>query len=278
MRKFWYNMFRNKKRGKAVSNIQADAIRVAYDDRVIIDSLSTAIPEGNITTIIGSNGCGKSTLLKALTRILPVQAGAVYLDGLAIAQLPTKEVARKLALLPQVLEATEGISVYELVSYGRFPHQNGLGYLSDLDREKINWALEVTQTTAYARLPVDDLSGGQRQRVWIAMALAQDTDTIFLDEPTTYLDLNHQLEVLELLRDLNQTRQKTIVMVLHDVNLSARFSDYMIAMKEGEIRHHGPVSDIMTADILRDIFQIESQLLQAPGQDYPTLLTYNLIK
>jgi iron complex transport system ATP-binding protein len=261
-----------------VISIQADAIRVAYDDRVIIDSLSTTIPEGKITTIIGSNGCGKSTLLKSLTRIVPVQAGAVYLDGQAIAQLPTKEVARKLALLPQVLEATEGISVYELVSYGRFPHQNGLGYLSDLDREKINWALEVTQTTAYARLPVDDLSGGQRQRVWIAMALAQDTDTIFLDEPTTYLDLNHQLEVLELLRDLNQTRQKTIVMVLHDVNLSARFSDYMIAMKRGKIGHHGPVSDIMTADILRDIFQIEAQLLQLPGQDYPTLLTYNLIK
>ena len=261
-----------------MTSIQADAIRVAYEDRVIIDSLSTTIPEGKITTIIGSNGCGKSTLLKALTRILPLQAGAVYLDGQAIAQLPTKEVARKLALLPQVLEATEGISVYELVSYGRFPHQNGLGYLSDLDREKINWALEVTQTTAYARLPVDDLSGGQRQRVWIAMALAQDTDTIFLDEPTTYLDLNHQLEVLELLRDLNQTRQKTIVMVLHDVNLSARFSDYMIAMKEGEIRHRGPVSDIMTADILRDIFQIEAQLLQVPGQDYPTLLTYDLIK
>ena len=153
-----------------MTSIQADAIRVAYDDRVIIDSLSTTIPEGKITTIIGANGCGKSTLLKALTRILPVQAGAVYLDGQAIAQLPTKEVARKLALLPQFLEATEGISVYELVSYGRFPHQNGLGYLSDLDREKINWALEVTQTTAYARLPVDDLSGGQRQRVWIAMA------------------------------------------------------------------------------------------------------------
>ena len=160
-----------------MSTIQAEAIRVAYEDRVIIDSLSTAIPKEKITTIIGSNGCGKSTLLKALTRILPLQAGAVYLDGQAIAQLPTKEVAKKLALLPQVLEATEGISVYELVSYGRFPHQNGLGYLSDLDREKVNWALEVTQTTAYARLPVDDLSGGQRQRVWIAMALAQDTDT-----------------------------------------------------------------------------------------------------
>ncbi|MDG4513580.1 ABC transporter ATP-binding protein [Streptococcus suis] len=259
-----------------MSSIQAENIQVAYDDRVIIEKLSTRIPSGKITTIIGANGCGKSTLLKALTRILPLQEGAIYLDGQAIAQLPTKEVAKKLALLPQVLEATEGISVYELVSYGRYPHQNGLGYLTDQDREKINWALEVTQTAPFARFPVDDLSGGQRQRVWIAMALAQDTDTIFLDEPTTYLDLNHQLEVLELLKELNLSQQKTIVMVLHDVNLSARFSDHMIAMKDGEIRHHGSVSSIMTTEILSDIFNIEPQLIQAPGQEYPILLTYDL--
>ncbi len=261
-----------------MSSIQAENIQVSYDNRIIIDELSTSIPKGNITTIIGANGCGKSTLLKALTRIIPVQEGAIYLDGQAISQLPTKEVAKKLALLPQVLEATEGISVYELVSYGRFPHQNGLGHLTDQDREKINWALEVTQTAPYARLPVDDLSGGQRQRVWIAMALAQDTDTIFLDEPTTYLDLNHQLEALELLKELNQSRQKTIVMVLHDVNLSARFSDYMIAMKEGDIRYHGSVSNMMTTEILRDIFSIEPQLMQVAGQDYPILLTYDLKK
>lgn len=261
-----------------MSSIRADAIRVAYEQKAIIDDLTTDIPKGKITTIIGANGCGKSTLLKALTRILPIQKGAVYLDGQAISQLPTKEVAKKMALLPQVLEATEGISVYELVSYGRFPHQNGLGYLSDQDREKINWALEVTQTTSFARLPVDGLSGGQRQRVWIAMALAQDTDTIFLDEPTTYLDLNHQLEVLELLQNLNKKRGKTIVMVLHDLNLSARFSDYMIAMKEGSIRHYGAVSSIMTVDILKEIFKIEAQLIQAPNQDYPILLTYSLSK
>jgi len=261
-----------------VSSIQAENIQVAYDDRVIIEKLSTRIPSGKITTIIGANGCGKSTLLKALTRILPLQEGAIYLDGQAIAQLPTKEVAKKLALLPQVLEATEGISVYELVSYGRYPHQNGLGYLTDQDREKINWALEATQTAPFARFPVDDLSGGQRQRVWIAMALAQDTDTIFLDEPTTYLDLNHQLEVLELLKDLNLSQQKTIVMVLHDVNLSARFSDHMIAMKEGNIRYNGSVSCIMTTEILSDIFNIEPQLIQAPGQEYPILLTYDLKK
>ncbi|HEM6538907.1 TPA: ABC transporter ATP-binding protein [Streptococcus suis] len=261
-----------------MSSIQAENIQVSYDNRIIIDELSTSIPKGSITTIIGANGCGKSTLLKALTRIIPVQEGAIYLDGQAISQLPTKEVAKKLALLPQVLETTEGISVYELVSYGRFPHQNGLGHLTDQDREKINWALEVTRTAPYARLPVDDLSGGQRQRVWIAMALAQDTDTIFLDEPTTYLDLNHQLEVLELLKELNQSRQKTIVMVLHDVNLSARFSDYMIAMKEGDIRYHGSVSNMMTTEILRDIFSIEPQLMQVAGQDYPILLTYDLKK
>ena len=261
-----------------MSSIQAENIQVAYDDRVIIEKLSTRIPSGKITTIIGANGCGKSTLLKELTRILPHQEGAIYLDGQAIAQLPTKEVAKKLALLPQVLEATEGISVYELVSYGRYPHQNGLGYLTDQDRQKINWALEATQTAPFARFPVDDLSGGQRQRVWIAMALAQDTDTIFLDEPTTYLDLNHQLEVLELLKDLNLSQQKTIVMVLHDVNLSARFSDHMIAMKEGNIRYNGSVSSIMTTEILSDIFNIEPQLIQAPGQEYPILLTYDLKK
>ncbi|WP_312221860.1 ABC transporter ATP-binding protein [Streptococcus parasuis] len=261
-----------------MSSIQAENIQVAYDDRVIIEKLSTRIPSGKITTIIGANGCGKSTLLKALTRILPLQEGAIYLDGQAIAQLPTKEVAKKLALLPQVLEATEGISVYELVSYGRYPHQNGLGYLTDQDRQKINWALEATQTAPFARFPVDDLSGGQRQRVWIAMALAQDTDTIFLDEPTTYLDLNHQLEVLELLKDLNLSQQKTIVMVLHDVNLSARFSDHMIAMKERNIRYNGSVSSIMTTEILSDIFNIEPQLIQAPGQEYPILLTYDLKK
>ncbi len=258
--------------------IRADHIRVAYDKKVIIPELSTEIPQQQITTIIGANGCGKSTLLKALTRILPVQEGVIYLDGQAIATLSTKEVAKKLALLPQVLEAADGISVYDLVSYGRFPHQSGLGQLTDFDREKINWALEATQTTPFARMMVDELSGGQRQRVWIAMALAQDTDTIFLDEPTTYLDLNHQLEILELLQELNQTCQKTIVMVLHDLNLSARFSDHMIAMKDGEIRYEGPVSDIMTPDILGDIFQIEAQIVQAPQQDYPILLTYSLRK
>ena len=157
--------------------------------------------------------------MKALTRIQAIKNGSIYIDGQAIATLPTKTVAKKIALLPQVLEAAEGISVYELVSYGRFPHQKYLGSLTPDDKNKIHWAMEVSKITEFAHMEVDALSGGQRQRVWIAMALAQDTDTIFLDEPTTYLDMNHQLEVLELLKKLNQDSQKTIIMVLHDLVL-----------------------------------------------------------
>ncbi|MGT2948397.1 ABC transporter ATP-binding protein [Streptococcus devriesei] len=260
-----------------MSDIRAESIQVAYDQTTVIDDLSLQIPHQKITTIIGANGCGKSTLLKALTRIQAINKGQILLDGQAIAQLPTKEVAKKLALLPQVLEATEGISVYELISYGRFPHQKYLGNLTKHDRDKIHWAMEVTKVVEFAKLDVDSLSGGQRQRVWIAMALAQDTDTIFLDEPTTYLDMNHQLEVLELLQRLNCQTQKTIVMVLHDLNLSARFSDYLIAMKNGSIKYQGDVKEIMTAPILRDIFQIDAQIIEDPIHKRPVLLTYQLI-
>lgn len=261
-----------------MSRIEARDIHLAYDQKVIIDQLSCQLEPGRITTIIGSNGCGKSTLLKALTRILPVRSGQILLDGQSLAQLPTKEVAKKMALLPQVLEAAEGIRVYDLVSYGRFPHQSYLGSLSAQDRDKIDWAMEATKIADYAQLEVDSLSGGQRQRVWIAMALAQDTDTIFLDEPTTYLDMNHQLEVLELLQELNQESQKTIVMVLHDLNLAARFSDRLIAMKAGQIRHQGPVKELMTPEILREIFEIEAQIMPDSLTGSPILLSYQLLK
>ena len=176
------------------------------------------------------------------------------------------------------MEATDGITVYDLVSYGRFPHQTGLGRLSTEDREKICWAMEATQVREFSDWQVDDLSGGQRQRVWIAMALAQDTETIFLDEPTTYLDMNHQLEILELLNDLNQLSGKTIIMVLHDINLAARFSHQLIAMKNGHIWYQGSVEQIMTSDILRDIFQIEAQIIREPIQDKPLCLSYQLVK
>lgn len=260
-----------------MSDIKAQNISVAYDDRMIIEHLSLDVPQGAITTIIGANGCGKSTLLKALTRIHKVEKGAIYLDGQSIATLPTKQVAQKIALLPQVLEATEGISVYELVSYGRYPHQKYLGSLTAYDRSRIHWAMEVTNTIGLANNDVDTLSGGQKQRVWIAMALAQDTDTIFLDEPTTYLDLNHQLEVLELLKRLNQKNGKTIVMVLHDLNLSARFSDQLVAMKDGDIQYQGAVSDILTVSNLETIFNIKAHLVEDPIHKVPVLLSYQLL-
>lgn len=260
-----------------MSQISAEHISVAYEDKVILEDLSLDLLDGNITTIIGSNGCGKSTLLKALTRIQAIKNGQILIDGEAIAKLSTKEVAKKIALLPQVLEATEGISVYELVSYGRFPHQKYLGNLTSFDRDKIHWAMEVTKVTPYANLDVDSLSGGQRQRVWIAMALAQDTDTIFLDEPTTYLDMNHQLEILELLYRLNQENHKTIIMVLHDLNLAARFSDCLIAMKDGKIKYQGIAEEIMKDAILKDIFHIKAQIVTDPIFNRPTLLSYQLL-
>ncbi|KXT77181.1 Ferrichrome transport ATP-binding protein FhuC [Streptococcus sp. DD10] len=258
--------------------LEAKNIHINYEKIPIISGLSTKITDKKITTIIGANGCGKSTLLKAMTRIHPVSSGHIILDGQDIAKLPTKEVAKKIALLPQVLEATEGISVFDLVSYGRYPHQSYLGKLSELDLEKINWAMEATSTKSYAHQTVDSLSGGQRQRVWIAMALAQDTEIIFLDEPTTYLDMNHQLEILELLQELNTSQDKTIVMVLHDLNLASRFSDQLIAMKAGEIRFQGHVQDIMTQPILKEIFDIDAQLVSDPTSHRPILLSYQLIK
>ncbi|HFI0403626.1 TPA: ABC transporter ATP-binding protein [Streptococcus suis] len=257
-----------------MATISAKDLAVSYGQKKILSDLSIDFPTGKITSIIGANGCGKSTLLKSLSRIIPADKGAVYLDGKDMQQIPTKEIAKQLALLPQVQESLDGIRVYDLVSYGRFPHQNAFGRLTNFDREKIDWALEVTQTMEFAQASVQSLSGGQRQRVWIAMALAQDTDTIFLDEPTTYLDMHHQLEVLQLLRQLNLENGKTIVMVLHDINHAARFSDCLIAMKDGRVLHKGSVDEVITVDHLRQIFGIEAEILPASHYGYPILATY----
>lgn len=261
-----------------MSDISAKEIDVSYDDKHnILEQLSLSLHPQKITTIIGANGCGKSTLLKALTRIHSLKSGQVLIDGQDITTISTKEVARKITLLPQILEATEGISVYELISYGRFPHQKYFGSLTENDKKHIDWAMEATQTSDLAHLDINSLSGGQRQRVWIAMALAQDTPTIFLDEPTTYLDMNHQLEILELLKDLNHNNKKTIILILHDLNLSARFSDYLIAMKDGAIKYHDTVDKIMTPNILKEIFNIEAHIVEDPIYHTPTLLTYQLV-
>ncbi|SDO22615.1 ABC transporter ATP-binding protein [Alkalicoccus daliensis] len=261
-----------------MSRIQAASIDVSYGDTPIIENLSVQIPDGQITTIIGPNGCGKSTLLKACTRLLPVHKGSITIDGRAVHEMPSKELARQMAILPQTQQGANGLTAYELVSYGRFPHQRAFGRLSRLDRERIDWAMEVTGTSEFKDQLVDGLSGGQRQRVWIAMALAQDTELIFLDEPTTYLDMAHQLEVLELLEKLNKEENRTIVMVLHDLNQAARFSDFLIAMKKGKVVKTGTSDTVIEADVLRHVFNIEALIGKDPRTGCPMCMTYHLLK
>ncbi|WP_339160772.1 ABC transporter ATP-binding protein [Siminovitchia sp. FSL W7-1587] len=258
--------------------LYTDALNVGYDGRLIVKNLSIEIPDKQITTIIGPNGCGKSTLLKAITRIISHDSGAVVLDGKNISKENTKWLAKKMAILPQTPESAGGLTVGELVSYGRFPYQKGFGRLTKKDVEVIDWALEVTGISDFKYRPVDELSGGQRQRVWIAMALAQETEMIFLDEPTTYLDMAHQLEVLELLQKLNQEQERTIIMVLHDLNQAARFADYMIALKEGNIVKAGNCEEVITHPVLKSVFQIDAEIGRDPRTNKPMCITYNLIK
>jgi iron complex transport system ATP-binding protein len=253
-------------------------LNIGYGERSIVKNLSVRIPDKKITAIIGSNGCGKSTLLKAITRIIPHQAGTVILDGENIAKENTKQLARKMAILPQTPESAAGLTVGELVSYGRFPYQKGFGRLTARDYEVIDWALEETGTKEYKFRSVDTLSGGQRQRVWIAMALAQETDIIFLDEPTTYLDMAHQLEVLELLEKLNLEQERTIVMVLHDINQAARFADYLIALKDGEIVKTGSGEEVICPEVLKQVYQIDAAIGRDPRTNKPMCVTYNLIR
>ncbi|MCU9615014.1 ABC transporter ATP-binding protein [Caldibacillus lycopersici] len=258
--------------------LQVKDIRVGYEEQTIIHDMSIQIPDGKITTIIGSNGCGKSTLLKAITRIISHQSGKIILDGKDIRLMNTKELARQLAILPQSPESVNGLLVEELVSYGRYPYQRGFGNLSKKDKDVIDWALQVTRTDLFRYKPVDALSGGQRQRVWIAMALAQETDIIFLDEPTTYLDMAHQLEVLELLQRLNKEEGRTIVMVLHDLNHAARFSDYMIALANGYLTCAGSPVQVMNKEVLEKVFSIDAVIGKDPNTNKPICMTYNLIK
>lgn len=259
-------------------SITTEHLDIAYDEALIVKALDMNIPHGEITSIIGPNGCGKSTVLKAVGRILKPKTGLVYLSGEDIRKLSTKDVAKKMAILPQTPTAPSGLTVSELVAYGRFPHQKGFGKLTPEDKKIVRWALSVTKLTEFEHREVDTLSGGQRQRVWIAMALAQQTDLILLDEPTTYLDLAHQLEVLELLYDLNRNQGVTIVMVLHDLNLAARFSDYMIAIRSGEIIKHGGPEDVMQPQVLKDAFSIDAEIVHEPRTGRPVCLTYDLLR
>ena len=261
-----------------MTRLNGNQITISYGDNVIVNNLDITVPDGRITSIIGPNGCGKSTLLKALSRLLTISNGEIVLDGESIHKQATKELAKKIAILPQSPEVADGLTVGELVSYGRFPHQKGFGRLSAEDKKEIDWAMKVTGTADFQYRAINDLSGGQRQRVWIAMALAQRTDIIFLDEPTTYLDISHQLEILELITQLNQEQGCTIVMVLHDINQAVRFSDYLITMKDGDIIANGDTEEVLTKDILEKVFNIDVEISRDPRTGKPMLVTYDLCK
>ncbi|MHC6222619.1 ABC transporter ATP-binding protein [Arthrobacter sp. MMS24-S77] len=259
-----------------MAQLSAHGLTLQYEQRRVVEGLSTRIPEGKVTMIVGANACGKSTLLRGLSRLLRPSAGVVTLDGKDIHSRPARELARTLGLLPQHPLAPDGITVRELVGRGRYPHQ-GLfrswrtGDLSEHDLA-VQRALETTSTLELAERNVDELSGGQRQRVWIAMALGQETEVLLLDEPTTYLDLAHQVEVLDLVTDLNRSRGTTVAIVLHDLNLAARYADHVIAMKAGAIVAEGPALEVVTEDLVRDVFGLESRVVPDPLSGTPLIL------
>ncbi len=243
-----------------------------YDDTLILDGLDLDVPSGKITVIVGANACGKSTLLRTMSRLLAPRKGQVLLDGKSIHKIPSRELARTLGQLPQSPIAPEGITVADLVSRGRNPHQKMFARWTREDDEAVAAALNATQTASLAERPVDELSGGQRQRVWIAMALAQQTEILLLDEPTTFLDIAHQVEVLDLLTDLNRERGTTIVMVLHDLNLAARYADFLVAMNGGRLHVSGAPQDVLTEKTVADVFGLESRIITDPTSGRPMML------
>ncbi|MEO0397720.1 MAG: ABC transporter ATP-binding protein [Cyanobacteria bacterium P01_A01_bin.137] len=244
-------------------------LTLAYDGKPIIEGLDLAIPAGKITVLVGPNGCGKSTLLKGLGRLLKPKQGIVYLDSTSIFKLPTKAVAQQLGLLPQGPTAPEGLTVRELVAQGRYPYQNWLQQWSEEDEKEVEAALIITELQEFAERPVDSLSGGQRQRAWIAMTLAQNTQILLLDEPTTFLDLAHQIEVLDLLYDLNQREGRTIIMVLHELNQACRYGDHLIAMKDGDVYAQGKPDTVMTKTLVQDVFGLECRIVEDPVAGTP---------
>jgi iron complex transport system ATP-binding protein len=252
--------------------LAAESIRLGYDDRVVVDGLDLELTDGSFTAIVGPNGCGKSTLLRALGRLLRPASGQVLLDGRSIARTPTREVARVLGLLPQSPVAPDGLTVGDLVARGRHPHQTWLRQWSRDDEAVVAEALAWTDMAELAQRPVDELSGGQRQRAWISMALAQGTDLLLLDEPTTYLDLSHQIDVLELVARLHTDRGRTVVVVLHDLNLAARYAQRLVAMKDGALVASGTPAEVLTEDLLADVFDLEARVVPDPVTGTPMVV------
>ncbi|MET8868239.1 ABC transporter ATP-binding protein [Nonomuraea sp. NPDC004580] len=252
--------------------LQAADVKLGYGDRLIVDGLDLGIEAGTVTTIIGPNGCGKSTLLRALGRLLKPQGGEVLLDGKRIDKIPTREVAKILGVLPQSPTAPEGLTVADLVARGRHPHQTWYRQWSSDDEGAVAAALDMTGLADLAERPLDELSGGQRQRAWISMALAQGTDLLLLDEPTTFLDLAHQVEVLELVRHLHKEGGRTVVMVLHDLNLAARYADRLVAMRAGRVIASGDPHEVLTEELLREVFELDAKVISDPVAGTPLVV------
>ncbi|MDN5916832.1 MAG: ABC transporter ATP-binding protein [Pseudonocardia sp.] len=257
---------------EAPVRLRAENVRLGYGDHVVVEGLDLDVLPGTVTAVIGPNGCGKSTLLRALGRLLNPISGLVLLDGKRIDKTPTRQVAKVLGILPQSPIAPEGLTVGDLVSRGRHPHQAWYRQWSSDDEEAVAEALDWTGIGDLADRPVDELSGGQRQRAWISMALAQGTDLLLLDEPTTFLDLAHQVDVLELIRRLHTEAGRTVVMVLHDLNLAARYADHLVAMRDGKIVAAGDPSDVITAPMLQDVFGLRAHVIPDPVTQTPMVV------
>ncbi|MER6077216.1 ABC transporter ATP-binding protein [Streptomyces sp. NPDC001833] len=252
--------------------LRARGLHLAYDGRTVVAGLDLTVPTGRITAIVGANACGKSTLLRALARLLAPREGVVELDGTALRSIPTRELARTLGILPQTPVAPEGLTVADLVNRGRSPHQTWWRQWSAADEEAVRAALAATGLTELADRPVDELSGGQRQRAWIAMAVAQGTPVLLLDEPTTYLDLAHQIDVLDLVTDLNRREGRTVVMVLHDLNQACRYADHVIAMKAGRIVAQGAPAEVVTEATVEDVFDLRCRITPDPVSGTPMVI------
>ncbi|MFG2194606.1 ABC transporter ATP-binding protein [Streptomyces sp. NPDC048639] len=259
-------------RRTAASRLAARDLTLAYEERTVVEGLDLSVPDGEVTVIVGPNACGKSTLLRALGRLLKPRRGSVLLDGRDLARIPTRKVAQSVGLLPQTPVAPEAITVADLVARGRQPHQHWWQQWSEDDERAVGEAMARTDVTDLAARPVDELSGGQRQRVWIAMALAQETELLLLDEPTTYLDIAHQVEVLDLVRQLNHERGRTVVAVLHDLNQATRYAGHLVAMKAGRIVAQGSPAEVVTAELVRDVFGLDSVVVPDPVTGSPLVV------
>ncbi|GAB3848060.1 ABC transporter ATP-binding protein [Nesterenkonia populi] len=256
---------------RAAHRLAAEGLCAGYDQRTVLNGLDLQIPEGSFTVIMGPNACGKSTLLRSLARLIRPTGGQVLLDGQAISARPAKELARTIGLLPQSSTAPDGITVADLISRGRHPHQSLLRRWSREDEEAVGQALDLTGTADLAARPVDELSGGQRQRVWIAMALAQQTPLLLLDEPTTFLDISHQIEVLELCTRLQQ-QGRTLVAVLHDLNQALRYATHVVAMRDGEILAQGDPADVGTSELVEQVFGVDARIIEDPETGRPLVI------